>query len=346
MWNDVYGHEKVKEFLSSYLHREERPHALLFSGAEGLGKRKLALEFAKSLLCFNHSDGDSCEACRLMNLEDGNLSHPDFLHIYREEDPKTHRLKDLSIEQIRDLNSKAGFAPVLSENKVCLIEDVDRMGEAAANSFLKLLEEPAAGWVFILTATSPDRLLSTILSRVVHLHFYAIPDDLLQKALAEYENSDAKLAEERKIPTQQIPVLARLSEGSLGLAIQYYERKVFNYREQAYSFLEVVPVNGIINYLQGRVWLEKYERPEALLFVQLMQLLLRDMLMCCLGNTRDLYNCDLVNELSSLSKKWKIKSLKQALEVVGQTYVALVANTSIKLALEAMALKIEKLSKE
>lgn len=346
MWNDVYGHEQVKEFLSSYLHREERPHALLFSGAEGLGKRKLALEFAKSLLCFNHSDGDSCEACRLMNLENGNLSHPDFLHIYREEDPKTHRLKDLSIEQIRDLNSKAGFAPVLSENKVCLIEDIDRMSEAAANSFLKLLEEPTAGWVFVLTATSSERLLSTILSRVVHLHFYAIPDELLQKALARYENKDAKLAEERKIPTQQIPVLARLSEGSLGLAIQYHERKVFNYREQAYSFLEVVPVDGIISYLQGRVWLEKYERPEALLFAQLMQLLLRDMLMCRIGNTRDLYNCDLECELLSLSKKWKIKSLKQALEVVGQTYVALVTNAGIKLALENMALKIEKLSKE
>lgn len=347
MWNDVYGHEQVKEFLESYLQREERPHALLFSGAEGLGKRKLALEFAKSLLCFNHSDGDSCEACRLMNLEDGNLSHPDFLHICREEDPKTHRLKDLSIEQIRDLNSKAGFAPVLSENKVCLIEDVDRMSEAAANSFLKLLEEPSAGWVFILTATSPDRLLSTILSRVVHLHFYAIPDELLQKALAEYENKDSKLpVEERKIPQQQIPVLARLSEGSLGLAIQYHENKVFNYREQAYSFLEAVPVDGIINYLQGRVWLEKYERPEALLFVQLMQLLLRDMLMCRLGNTKDLYNCDLESELLSLSKNWKIKSLKQALEVVGKTYVALVTNTSVKLALEVMALKIEKLSKE
>lgn len=347
MWKNVYGHDQVKEFLASYLQREERPHALLFSGAEGLGKRKLALEFARSLLCFQHSEGDGCEACRLMNLADGNLSHPDFLHITREEDPKTHRFKDLSIDQIRDLNSKASFAPVLSKNKVCLIEDIDHMSEAAANSFLKLLEEPSSGWVFILTATSTDRLLSTILSRVVHLHFYAIPDELVQKALADYENADAKLPnEERKIPQKQIPVLARLSEGSLGLALQYHERKIFTYREQAYGFLEAVPVNSIINYLQGRVWLEKYERPEALLFVQLLQLLLRDILMCRLGNTKDLYNIDLEHELQELSSRWQIKSLKQALEVVGQTYVALVTNVSIKLALEAMALKIEKLSKE
>lgn len=346
MWKNVYGHEQAKAFLESYLQREERPHALLFSGAEGLGKRKLALAFAKSLLCYNHSEGDGCEACRLMNLEDGNLSHPDFLHVQREEDPKTHRLKDISIDQIRDLNSKAGFAPVMSANKVCLVEDVDRMSEAAANSFLKLLEEPPAGWVFVLLATSADKLLSTILSRVVHLHFYAIPDALLQRALAEYENLDTKLPEEeRKIPNQQIPVLARLSEGSLGLAIQYHQRKVFSYREYALAFLEAVPVAGIINYLQGKVWLEKYERPEAILFVQLLQLLLRDMLFCRLGMAADLYNCDLEAKLQALAQGWQIKKLKEAILVVQETNNALVANVGIKLALEAMALKIDKLSK-
>lgn len=346
MWKDVYGHEQVKAFLESYLPKEERPHALLFSGAEGLGKRKLALAFAKSLLCFNHSDGDGCEACRLMNLKDGNLSHPDFLHIKREEDPKTHRLKDISIDQIRELNSKAGFAPVMSATKVCLVEDVDRMGEAAANSFLKLLEEPPVGWVFILLATSADKLLSTILSRVVHLHFYAIPDGLLQKALAEYEHPDTKLAaEERKIPAKQIPVLARLSEGSLGLALQYHQRNVFSYREYALAFLEALPVDGIINYLQGKVWLEKYERPEAMLFVQLLQLLLRDMLFCKLGMTADLYNCDLEIKLQDLAKVWQIKRLKEALLVVQETNNALAANVSIKLALESMALKIDRLSK-
>lgn len=331
MWNDVYGHEQIKDFLQNYLTREERPHALLFSGAEGLGKRRLALRFAKSLLCARHSEGDSCESCRLMNLEDGSFAHPDFLLVRREEDSKTHRLKDISIDQMRDLNSKAGFAPVLSQNKVCIIEDVDRMGEPAANSFLKLLEEPPAGWVFILLATSCDKLLSTILSRVVHLRFNAIPENVLQQALAEHE----------EIPAAKREVLARLSEGSLGLALQYNEENIFEYRTQAYSFLEAVPTDGIINYLQGRPWLEKYERREALLFVQMLQLLLRDMLLCRLDVEQKLYNCDLAEELREISGRWQPKNLKKALGEVQQTYIALVTNAGIKLSLEALALKID-----
>ena len=101
MWEDVLGHEQQKAFLQQYLQAEERPHALMFVGAVGLGKKKLALEFAKSLLCSTHTGTDLCEACRLMNLKDGNLSHPDFLLIKREYDEEKKRLKDISIEQIR-----------------------------------------------------------------------------------------------------------------------------------------------------------------------------------------------------------------------------------------------------
>lgn len=345
MWDNVLGHTEIKNFLANYLTKEERPHALLFSGAEGLGKRKLALEFARSLLCFHHSEGDGCEACRLLNLADGNLSHPDFLHIQREEDPKTHRLKDLSIEQMRDLVTKSAFAPVMSATKVCLIEDIDKMGEPAANSFLKLLEEPPAGWVFILLATSTDRILTTILSRVVHLRFHSIPMPLVEQALQTYTYLDAKNSTQ-KIPAAQIPVLARLSEGSLGQALQYHEQNIFAYREQAYGFLEALPLQSPVGYLVGRQWIEKYERPEALLFVQVLQLLLRDLLACTLQLQTELYNCDLENNLREIATKWQVKKLQKALNVVNETYVALVTNVGIKLAMETMALKIDKLSKE
>lgn len=345
MWDKVFGHKQIKDFLQNYLCKEERPHALLFSGAEGLGKRKLAMEFSRSLLCFNHSDRDSCDSCRLMNLEAGSLGHPDFIYIHREEDPKTHRLKDLSIDQMRDLVSRSAYAPVMSPVKVCVIEDVDRMGEPAANSFLKLLEEPPKGWVFILLATSADNLLSTILSRVVHLHFYSLEYSLVERALREFRVQETA-AEGQIIPSEHLPVLARLSEGSIGLAIQYHRANALGYREQAYGFLEALPLQASIGYLAGRQWVEKLERSEALLFVQLLQLLLRDLLACSLQLELDLYNCDLRDNLQELSSRWKAKNIKKALNVVNETYGALIANVGVKLAMEAMALKIDKLSKE
>ncbi|MBR5487822.1 MAG: hypothetical protein IKV70_07635, partial [Phascolarctobacterium sp.] len=166
MWDSVLGHEQNKEFLQNFLQREARPHALLFCGAEGLGKKKLALEFAKTFLCLNGKGDDGCEACRLLNFADGNVSHPDFILVER-----LPEKRDLSIEQMRDLAKQAAFAPVLSKNKICIVEDADRLTEAAANSFLKLLEEPPAGWLIILLASSEDKLLTTILSRVVKLRF-------------------------------------------------------------------------------------------------------------------------------------------------------------------------------
>lgn len=78
MWDNVVGHEAQKQYLQRYLKAQERPHALLFSGPDGLGKRQLALEFAKTLLCATHTGTDNCKACRLMNLADDSLSHPDF----------------------------------------------------------------------------------------------------------------------------------------------------------------------------------------------------------------------------------------------------------------------------
>ena len=345
MWDNVLGHTQVKSFLASYLHKQERPHALLFCGAEGLGKRKLAMEFARSLLCFRHGEKDGCESCRLMNLEAGNLGHPDFLYIHREEDPKTHRLRDLSIDQMRELVGKSAYAPVMSSTKVCIIEDVDRMGEPAANSFLKLLEEPPKGWVFILLATSADKLLTTILSRVVQLRFSSIEFSLVEQVLRDYKQPDEK-GEVSLIPAEQIPVLARISEGSIGLAVQYYSLNALSYREQAYSFLEALPLQAPISYLTGRPWVDKYERTEALMFVQLLQLLLRDILVCSLHLDIELYNCDLQAELKELSNAWKPKNIKKCLVVVNETYLALNANVSVKVAMEAMAIKIDNLSKE
>ena len=175
MWDNILGHKSQKEFLERYLLARERPHALLFVGAEGLGKKQLALAFAKALLCASHTGSDHCEACRLMNLEDGNLSHPDFLLVQREQDEKTGRYKDISKEQIADLITKSAFAPVMSDTKVCIVEDIDRMSVVAANSFLKLLEEPPVGWVLVLLATDENKLLSTIMSRVVCLRFLPVP---------------------------------------------------------------------------------------------------------------------------------------------------------------------------
>ncbi len=315
---------------------------MLFIGAEGLGKKTLALEFAKALLCLNHSGSDSCAACRLMNLEDGNLSHPDFLRVQREPDPKTGRLKDISIEQIKDLIAKSAFAPVMSDTKVCIIEDCDRMSNDAANAFLKILEEPPSGWVMLLLAASEQKLLPTILSRVVRLRFQPVSTDAVEQHLLHLQQM-----QHSGITGVQAQVLARISEGSVGTALRLPEQDVFAWRQQALAFLEALPLSAPLNYLADRTWQQKsMERPEALLFVKLLQLLLRDLLMCRLNLHDKLYNCDLLDDLLEQSRKWSSSSLKSALADVQAAYAAIDNSTGIRAVLEAMALKIDKAYKE
>ena len=336
MWDNILGHKSQKEFLERYLLAQERPHALLFVGAEGLGKKQLALAFAKALLCASHTGSDHCEACRLMNLEDGNLSHPDFLLVQREQDEKTGRYKDISKEQIADLITKSAFAPVMSDTKVCIVEDIDRMSVVAANSFLKLLEEPPVGWVLVLLATDENKLLSTIMSRVVCLRFQPVP----------VENV-AKLVEMRGVEPTQAAVLARISEGSVGTALSLAEQNVLELRQQAVAFLEALPLNMPLNYLAGRAWQQKnFERPEALLLVKMLQLLVRDLIMCKLSLEDKVYNCDLQGELAAAANNWQLDALKRALQHIQEAYAALENSVGVRLVLEAMALKIDQAYKE
>lgn len=330
MWDSVLGHEQNKEFLQSFLKAQARPHALLFCGAEGLGKKKLALEFAKTFLCLNGKGNDGCEACRLLNFADGNVSHPDFIMVER-----LPEKRELLIDQMRDLAKQAAFAPVLSKNKICIVEDADTMKEAAANSFLKLLEEPPEGWLIILLASSEDKLLSTILSRVVKLRFNPLTvADVKQLLLA------------RGVDEAESEVLARISEGSIGAALNLHQQQALEYRQTAISFLEALPLELPLNYLAGRAWVEKYERSEAILFVKLLQLLLRDMLFVKVGMTANLYNCDMQENLVVLSDGWQPQGLKQSLAAVNDAYKALETSTGVRLVMENLALKIDTFRKE
>lgn len=337
MWNDVLGHEEIKKFLRQYIARKEKPHALLFVGASGLGKRLLAEKFAKTVLCKTGTGEDDCEACRRMDFEGDKVSHPDFIRARREINPSTGKLRDISIEQIRELQEKTAFAPVLSEYKLCLIEDVDRMRAEAANCLLKLLEEPPEGWIMILLAESEERLLETILSRVVVLRFNSLSWDKAAKVIQRLRP---------ELEDMQVAVISRLSEGSIGKALELLEDKVWESRQQALMLLEAFPLKNPISYLADRTWMEKLERKEALLLVLFMQLLVRDMLMFRNSLEQQLYNIDLKEDLHRLSVAWKNEALRKSLQVLEEAHRALESNAGIKLTLEAMTLKIDKIYKE
>lgn len=353
MWDNVVGHAAQKQYLQRYLKAQERPHALLFSGPDGLGKHQLALEFAKTLLCATHTGNDGCKACRLMNLPAGSLGHPDFFLVKRELEEKEGKIryKDIYRDQIRTLIEQAALTPVMSRTRVCVIEDADTMcnGTATvANSFLKLLEEPPEGWVIILLTSKPDKILPTILSRVVQLRFQAIELPLVEQVLVQ-----------KGVPQAEAPVLARIAEGSIGQALRLYagnsdvhktnakDYNALNMRAQAWAFLEALLLAAPLNYIDGRSWQAKgYQKLDALLLVQLWQLLLYDLLLCKLQLYDRIYNIDLLDELKAQAGAWQLAALKRVLALLQSTYDDIAHDAGAKAALEAMALKIDQIYKE
>ncbi len=142
------------------------PHAMLFTGAEGLGKNQFATAFAQSLLCSALSDsGQPCGTCRGCHLfQVGN--HPDYRRIEPEEAGKA-----IKIDTIRAFVDKGALTAQSGGYKVVVIEPADAMNSAAANSLLKTLEEPVPWTILILVTSRPGRLPATIRSRCQRITF-------------------------------------------------------------------------------------------------------------------------------------------------------------------------------
>ena len=330
MWDDILGHEQNKEFLARLLQPGNRPHALLFYGPEGIGKKQLALRFAKTFLCQKPDEHPCgrCESCRLINLAEHSFAHPDFILVEQEAPGK-----DLKIEQIKEMSRQAAFAPALSSHKVCVIDAADRMTVEAANSLLKLLEEPPPNWMFILVASRLERLLPTILSRVIQLRFDQIPLALTQEAL-------------NRLGMERPELLARLAGGSLGAAVNLAAADAVSYRDQALEFLEALPLAQPMRYVASQPWLESYDKQGGLLFTEMLLFLARDVLLWQNGLEEQIYNCDCTDRLRRLAASWPASHLKQAADIAQQAYQAIESNAGAKLVLETVVLKTDILRKD
>lgn len=331
MWDEVLGHQQNKEFLQKLLKPGSRPHALLFYGMGGIGKKILALHFAKTFLCKSAGKKPCgiCESCRLMDIENNSFAHPDFYLLTAEEAGK-----DIKIEQVKEMAKQAAFAPVLSEHKVCIIDDAGQMTAEAANSLLKLLEEPPPGWLFILITQQAERLLPTVLSRVVRLRFDAPDSSAVRQIL------------KAKGITQNTQVLASLAGGSPGRALSYNQADIFAIRREALDLLKKLPLQTPFGYVASLGWGEKYDRAAALLLTEQFIYLLRDVLLLQSGAGGQVYNTDIMAGLDGIAADWPLHTARQGVNAAQEAWQNINKNVSAKNVLEALVLKLDLLRKE
>ncbi|CAN5910736.1 DNA polymerase III subunit delta' [soil metagenome] len=204
-WRSIRGHDRIVEDLRLVMAQGRFPHAFLFVGPEGIGKRGFALTLAQALLCERHpvdalDPCGECPGCRQVEAQ----THPD-LHLAARPEEK----HELPIAVIRALCDEMALKPMRGPRKVAIVDDADALNEEAANAFLKTLEEPSEGSVLILVGTSAELQLDTILSRCRVVRFDSLPEPELAAVLLESGIAAGKTEAHR---------LAKLGEGSVARA--------------------------------------------------------------------------------------------------------------------------------
>ncbi len=183
-----------------------------------MGKHLLALQFAKALLCERRSADElacgQCHACTLFNGE----THPDFINVESEEPTKS-----IGIDRIRQLLPTLALKPHSAGFRVVLINAADCLNNAAANAFLKCLEEPNERTVIILVAADIGRLPATIRSRCQHL-----------KLTQPSRTQATEWLLQQQVQTDHA-ILLNMARGSPYLALQYAQDNLLALRNTCFD---------------------------------------------------------------------------------------------------------------
>jgi DNA polymerase-3 subunit delta' len=171
VWDEVVGHSDAVAVLREAVRSDRVTHAWLFAGPTGVGKVHVARAFAAALNCPAGGDG-TCEVCRRVLRG----VHPD-VHLLEPEGD------NLLVDDIRALREEASRSRHEGRAAVFILDEADRLTDAAANALLKVLEEPPARVVFVLVARSAEALLATIASRARMLGFATLPPGTVTAAL-------------------------------------------------------------------------------------------------------------------------------------------------------------------
>ncbi len=320
-FKEIVGHRRPIRLLQQALLKDRLPHAYLFLGPEGIGKRLTALTLAKTLNC-EQGKGDCCEKCLpCRKIEDSN--HPDVGVI----SPDGQFIK---IDQIRQLQRSLSYRPYEGRKRVCILDNADRMKAEGANALLKTLEEPPPDTLLILLAPETDALLPTIVSRCQQVSFTPLPLNEMTKELTMRLSLDQAEAK----------TLAELSQGSPGRALEMFHHEVWEKRPKFIQDLIDLSSQGVQRAFAVAGSLADLGDDLPLAF-PIMISWYRDLIVW--NEQKDvnwLINQDFHEEIRKRAGLMSRKSLVHRVEAINQTAKALSRNVNRLLAMENLMLQL------
>ena len=321
-WKNIFGNEDKILQLKNLAAEKNFPQSIIFSGVEGIGKRKIAEICAAALLCENPTDGEPCGTCDDCHLMAAG-THPDF-YVVEPEETKTNR--NIKIGQIRELQKETSLRPIRGERRVAVIDGAEFMNKPAANCVLKTLEEPQSQTNFILITANRSGLLMTIRSRCMTMNFDKLTREQIESALESFD-IDALTAKK----------LSAISDGSLGRALMLEKSGGYELRDAALTLIRQIFENRLNNeiiFSKGKMF-ETYSREKFFDFVNYVQKILRDIFFL---NTTTLYNADLKDKLAEINLSDDV--IKKMLAEGNATQRQIKSNATLRLVAEAYMMRL------
>jgi DNA polymerase III delta' subunit len=313
-FDDILGNSRTKQILKKSLERNRIPNSLLFSGPEGVGKREVALVLAKAMNCLkNRSDAcDVCASCQ--SITKGNF--PDVRILFPEKNV-------LKIEQMREMKQTAYLKPMVGRKRIFIIDQAEKMNDEAANSVLKILEEPPSFTHLILITHNPYLIIPTIKSRCQDLNFSQISRHNIEKVLRERGEEEGKAR-----------IISLLVSGNLKQAMNLDWDEVQPLREKAWQLFDGVLWGKRISSFVKDYAFRRRENLEAE-FVQVLEILSsfgRDLLLIKSGGEKKfLLNPDFESGLQEAAVRVSLGQSLDFLVKIDTALYALEKNVNVNL---------------
>ena len=313
----IYGNDDLLAQIRTMAARGRLPHAVLFHGARGMGRKTLARYYAKTALCTGQdAPCGQCASCRKIDHE----SHPDLIIV-----PHSGKRSGFSVETVRSVVKDAIVAPNDGARKVYLFGDCDAIDPRSQNTLLKLTEEPPPHVLLVFTAEHRNVFLTTMLSRMMPLAVRPCTEAECLQALEQdhgIAHSDALAA-------------AAACGGNIGTALEWLDsRTLQDLTRAAAALTEAVSVRRQYDILRLLAAFEK-DRQTAMTLLRLLDAQVRDSLVLKYGQDTGLMGCDR-RSAEALSRTVTASRAAAMHRAIQTAWDALQANVSTRVTLAAL----------